>query len=213
MKKCELCNSTAKMYCDSDQASLCWDCDARVHTANFLVAKHLRTLLCHACQSPTPWTASGPKLGPTVSVCQACANRTSSSIDGDHDPENNRDDNDEDDDEDDADSEDEDDQDDNDDGDSSDDSGDEDDGDNQVVPLSSTPLPPPLISSSSSSEDSLRRSSRRRDGGVSSSRIGYFSNHSNENGRFSCDQNFVLQRIERSRQKGNYRISSPTSWV
>ncbi|KAL1537450.1 B-box zinc finger protein 32-like [Salvia divinorum] len=74
MKKCELCNKVARMYCESDEASLCWTCDLRVHTANFLVAKHTRTLLCHACQSPTPWTGSGPRLGPTVSVCEACAN-------------------------------------------------------------------------------------------------------------------------------------------
>lgn len=60
------------MYCESDEASLCWDCDSRVHTANFLVAKHTRTLLCHACQCLTPWSGSGPKLGPTVSVCDAC---------------------------------------------------------------------------------------------------------------------------------------------
>ncbi|KAK3032626.1 hypothetical protein RJ639_036586 [Escallonia herrerae] len=58
MKRCELCNSIARMYCESDQASLCWDCDARIHSANFLVAKHLRTLLCHSCQSMTPWTGS-----------------------------------------------------------------------------------------------------------------------------------------------------------
>uniref|UniRef100_A0A3Q7F4K8 B box-type domain-containing protein n=1 Tax=Solanum lycopersicum TaxID=4081 RepID=A0A3Q7F4K8_SOLLC len=70
MKKCELCSSIARVYCESDQASLCWDCDARVHTANFLVAKHSRILLCNSCQSLTPWTGSGSKLGPTVSVCQ-----------------------------------------------------------------------------------------------------------------------------------------------
>nr|GMC78749.1 zinc finger protein CONSTANS-LIKE 2-like [Ipomoea batatas] len=70
MKKCELCKSAARVFCDSDQANLCWDCDARVHSANFLVAKHSRTLLCQACQSQTPWTGSGPKLGPTVSLQQ-----------------------------------------------------------------------------------------------------------------------------------------------
>lgn len=74
MKKCELCKKVARMYCDSDQASLCFDCDYRVHTANFIVSKHTRTLLCHACQSLTPWTGSGSKLGPTVSVCNACSN-------------------------------------------------------------------------------------------------------------------------------------------
>lgn len=63
------------MFCDSDQASLCWDCDEKVHAANFLVAKHSRTLLCHVCYSPTPWKAAGPKLGATVSVCHACARR------------------------------------------------------------------------------------------------------------------------------------------
>ncbi|XP_050368266.1 zinc finger protein CONSTANS-LIKE 4-like [Argentina anserina] len=76
MKKCELCDSVAKMYCESDQASLCWDCDIKVHGANFLVAKHSRTLLCHVCQSLTPWNASGPKLGPTVSVCESCVNNS-----------------------------------------------------------------------------------------------------------------------------------------
>ncbi|KAH6786452.1 B-box type zinc finger family protein [Perilla frutescens var. hirtella] len=72
-KGCELCSNPARMFCDSDQASLCWDCDEKVHAANFLVAKHSRTLLCHVCHSPTPWKAAGPKLGPTVSVCHACA--------------------------------------------------------------------------------------------------------------------------------------------
>lgn len=73
MKKCELCKSPATIHCDSDRANLCWTCDANVHSANFLVAKHLRNLLCHVCQSPTPWTASGEKLSSsTVSVCRTC---------------------------------------------------------------------------------------------------------------------------------------------
>ncbi|KAF8024006.1 hypothetical protein BT93_F1263 [Corymbia citriodora subsp. variegata] len=71
-RRCELCDQRATMHCESDQASLCWDCDEKVHGANFLVAKHARALLCHVCQSPTPWKASGPKLGPTVSVCECC---------------------------------------------------------------------------------------------------------------------------------------------
>lgn len=72
MKDCELCGLRARMHCESDQASLCWDCDEKVHGANFLVAKHTRSLLCHVCHSPTPWKASGPKLTPTVSVCETC---------------------------------------------------------------------------------------------------------------------------------------------
>uniref|UniRef100_A0A1D1XIE7 Putative zinc finger protein CONSTANS-LIKE 11 n=1 Tax=Anthurium amnicola TaxID=1678845 RepID=A0A1D1XIE7_9ARAE len=71
-KQCELCNQPARIYCESDQASLCWDCDAKVHGANFLVARHTRCLLCRSCQSPTPWRASGSRLGPTVSVCERC---------------------------------------------------------------------------------------------------------------------------------------------
>ncbi|KAK4255413.1 hypothetical protein QN277_008416 [Acacia crassicarpa] len=72
MKNCELCRMPARTYCESDLASLCWDCDAKVHGANFLVARHSRTLLCHACQSLTPWKASGAVLGNTVSVCRNC---------------------------------------------------------------------------------------------------------------------------------------------
>ncbi|XP_021726610.1 PH domain-containing protein YHR131C-like [Chenopodium quinoa] len=30
------------------------------------------TLLCHICQSPTLWSGSGPKFGPTISVCPTC---------------------------------------------------------------------------------------------------------------------------------------------
>lgn len=73
---CELCSKAARMYCDSDQARLCWDCDEKVHSANFLVAKHSRNLLCHVCQSPTPWTASGTKLSPTISVCESCSDHS-----------------------------------------------------------------------------------------------------------------------------------------
>ncbi|KAL7128869.1 hypothetical protein ABFS83_13G022800 [Erythranthe nasuta] len=69
-KACELCEKMARIRCEADEASLCWDCDAKVHAANFLVARHSRNLLCHVCQSPTPWSASGAKVGPAVSFCQ-----------------------------------------------------------------------------------------------------------------------------------------------
>ncbi|KAE9616832.1 hypothetical protein Lal_00034147 [Lupinus albus] len=72
-KICELCNVPARIFCDSDQATLCWDCDAQVHAANFLVARHSRTLLCHTCYSLTPWKASGARLGNTVSFCHNCS--------------------------------------------------------------------------------------------------------------------------------------------
>ncbi|KAL3647165.1 hypothetical protein CASFOL_008133 [Castilleja foliolosa] len=72
-RSCELCERTARIHCEPDHASLCWDCDAEVHSANFLVARHSRNLLCHVCQSPTPWSVSGSKLGATPAVCQQCA--------------------------------------------------------------------------------------------------------------------------------------------
>lgn len=75
MKNCELCDSAAKLYCESDQANLCWECDRKVHSANFLVAKHNRTLLCHVCQSPTSFNLSGSKSRPGKSICHVCARR------------------------------------------------------------------------------------------------------------------------------------------
>ncbi|CAA6672011.1 unnamed protein product [Spirodela intermedia] len=74
-KKCELCGMAARTRCESDEADLCWECDAEVHGANFLVARHLRSLLCRTCQGPTPWRAEGPRLGPSVSVCLICFRR------------------------------------------------------------------------------------------------------------------------------------------
>ncbi|KAJ4880434.1 B-box type zinc finger family protein [Raphanus sativus] len=82
-KKCDLCEGVARMYCESDQASLCWDCDGKVHGANFLVAKHTRCLLCTSCQSLTPWKATGLRLGPTFSVCESCVAFKSAAAGGD----------------------------------------------------------------------------------------------------------------------------------
>ncbi|CAA0837125.1 B-box type zinc finger family protein [Striga hermonthica] len=77
MKSCELCKRPARTHCPADQASLCWPCDAAVHSANFLVARHSRTLLCRVCQGPTPWSASGSELGPISAVCEMCVDRRS----------------------------------------------------------------------------------------------------------------------------------------
>ncbi|CAL9112674.1 unnamed protein product [Musa acuminata var. zebrina] len=73
VKQCELCDRPARMHCESDQASLCWECDAKVHGANFLVARHSRCLLCQSCQSPTPWRAEGARPGYAASTCERCA--------------------------------------------------------------------------------------------------------------------------------------------
>ncbi|KAK9092273.1 hypothetical protein Syun_027184 [Stephania yunnanensis] len=73
--ECELCEARARMYCESDKARLCWDCDAKVHGANFIVARHARSLLCGVCQAPTPWKASGRSLGYAASICHRCARK------------------------------------------------------------------------------------------------------------------------------------------
>ncbi|XP_057537450.1 zinc finger protein CONSTANS-like [Amaranthus tricolor] len=147
-KKCELCSNLATIYCESDQAILCYECDSKVHGANFLVAKHSRILLCHVCQSPTIWSGSGPKFGPTVSVCPPCLvskpgvarnqlhrdvnnNRTTTTHQEEEEEEE-----DDDDDDDDVDDDDGDDDDDDDDEDGNNGFHDDDDEENQVVPWS-----------------------------------------------------------------------------
>uniref|UniRef100_A0A2P2P570 Zinc finger family protein n=1 Tax=Rhizophora mucronata TaxID=61149 RepID=A0A2P2P570_RHIMU len=53
VRVCELCNQEATLYCGSDAAFLCFDCDSNVHNANFIVARHIRRLICPHCMSPT----------------------------------------------------------------------------------------------------------------------------------------------------------------
>lgn len=152
-KTCELCKRLAKTHCESDRASLCWSCDYKVHSANFLVARHSRTLLCQVCQSPTPWTATGLKIGPTVSVCDACVqsyhkindNEESEARNGDEEMESTDyfDDGDDEDDEDDE----------------YDSEEDTDCEDNQVVPWSPSTPPPTSNAYSSSDEGSYSSSS------------------------------------------------------
>ncbi|KAM7275489.1 hypothetical protein ACFE04_017355 [Oxalis oulophora] len=146
MKKCELCKLAAKTYCESDQASLCWDCDSKVHAANFLVARHCRTLLCNICQSLTPWRGHGAKLGQTVSVCVSCTDfrrqrkkdESESKGGNDYDDVSNCEEVEEEE--------------------------EKDGGDNQVVPGATKSLPPPASSSSSSSGDSSNSDVKNREG-------------------------------------------------
>ncbi|KAI8552690.1 hypothetical protein RHMOL_Rhmol06G0286300 [Rhododendron molle] len=155
MKWCELCSNPARIYCEADGARLCSNCDDKVHSANFLVAKHSRNLLCRVCQSQTPWKASGTKLGPTVSVCSTCFENPSGEkqgrrgglkTEGRHEG-----------DETDVEFGGEECSDDEEDGELSGSSEDEDEegGDNQVVPWSFTIAPPPVASSSSSEADEI----------------------------------------------------------
>ncbi|KAL5548085.1 hypothetical protein UlMin_003316 [Ulmus minor] len=152
--ECELCGLLARINCESDQASLCWDCDEKVHGANFLVAKHSRTLLCHVCHSPTPWKASGSKLSPTVSVCETCVDLHGRKLE----PARDRDDEEfeeEDDDEVEMFSSDEEDE---------EFEVEEEEGENQVVPLAfSDSSSPPAGSSSGSEEERLSTTKRSRE--------------------------------------------------
>ncbi|GAQ82203.1 C2H2 zinc finger protein [Klebsormidium nitens] len=71
-KQCELCPKAARVFCDADSAYLCSACDVRVHTANFLVSRHVRTLLCIDCQGETTWRACGGRPGKEHHRCKAC---------------------------------------------------------------------------------------------------------------------------------------------
>ena len=84
-ESCELCHMPASTYCESDRARLCWECDTKVHKANFLVTKHSRILLCHICQNSTPWSASGSTLPPSFSFCVSCSSNSSHHLDDDDD--------------------------------------------------------------------------------------------------------------------------------
>ncbi|KAF3325626.1 zinc finger protein CONSTANS-LIKE 1-like protein [Carex littledalei] len=75
-KICDLCCvAVARVLCESDDASLCWGCDAAVHGANFLVARHVRVLMCRVCLGRTAWLASGARVGPAASLCCRCSDR------------------------------------------------------------------------------------------------------------------------------------------
>lgn len=70
---CELCSEEASLYCASDAAFLCLDCDAKVHQANFLVARHLRQPLCSKCNQ-----VSAVLPLPLRPICSSCLPEKSS---------------------------------------------------------------------------------------------------------------------------------------
>ncbi|XP_004507021.1 B-box zinc finger protein 32 [Cicer arietinum] len=71
-KTCELCNQQASLYCPSDSAFLCRNCDDAVHAANLLVARHHRQLICSKCNGFTGIHISGTELRRLPSTCQSC---------------------------------------------------------------------------------------------------------------------------------------------
>lgn len=50
-KICEFCTALRPVvYCKADAAHLCLSCDAKVHSANALSSRHLRSILCDLCR-------------------------------------------------------------------------------------------------------------------------------------------------------------------
>ncbi|KAK7349084.1 hypothetical protein VNO77_06161 [Canavalia gladiata] len=72
-KACELCNQQASLYCPSDSAFLCSNCDATVHRANFLVARHLRHLICSKCNRFAGIHITGAIFRSHASTCRSCS--------------------------------------------------------------------------------------------------------------------------------------------
>ncbi|KAF8687251.1 hypothetical protein HU200_042925 [Digitaria exilis] len=50
--RCELCGAPAAVHCEADAAFLCAACDAKVHGANFLASRHLRTRILSPAAAP-----------------------------------------------------------------------------------------------------------------------------------------------------------------
>ncbi|XP_059641948.1 B-box zinc finger protein 32 [Cornus florida] len=73
VRVCELCNGEAAVYCSSDSAFLCWNCDSKVHGANFLVARHDRRTVCSKCKGLTCDRVSGIGLQPVRPICHSCS--------------------------------------------------------------------------------------------------------------------------------------------
>lgn len=64
------------MYCVSDSAFLCGNCDASVHQANFLVARHFRRTICCKCKEFDGELVCGPKLKSSRPICRSCSSQS-----------------------------------------------------------------------------------------------------------------------------------------
>ncbi|GER53685.1 zinc finger family protein [Striga asiatica] len=73
LRNCELCGAAAAIYCPSDDAFLCRTCDAEVHDANFLVARHVRRSVCPICSNLAGNGFSGADCPPSLATCPSCA--------------------------------------------------------------------------------------------------------------------------------------------
>ncbi|CAL5367491.1 unnamed protein product [Camellia sinensis] len=67
---CDTCHSAASaVYCRADSAYLCTTCDARIHTANSVAARHERVRVCEACErAPAAFLCKAD----AASLCPSC---------------------------------------------------------------------------------------------------------------------------------------------
>ncbi|PON53183.1 B-box-type zinc finger [Parasponia andersonii] len=79
-KVCELCSEEASLYCHADSAFLCRSCDADVHGANFLVARHVRRTICSSCFAFDGSFVSGAayRRRNRSELCRVCSSENSS---------------------------------------------------------------------------------------------------------------------------------------
>ena len=69
-KVCEFCTDLRPLvYCKADAAYLCLSCDAKVHLANALSGRHLRSLVCNLCRCHLAYVQC---LDHKILICQDC---------------------------------------------------------------------------------------------------------------------------------------------
>ena len=69
-KVCEFCTDLRPLvYCKADAAYLCLSCDSKVHFANALSSRHLRTLVCNSCRYHLAYVQC---LDHKILICQEC---------------------------------------------------------------------------------------------------------------------------------------------
>lgn len=67
---CDLCTLVrAVVYCKSDSARLCLQCDEYVHSANSVSLKHSRSLICDKCTSQPAVVRCTDEA---ISLCEGC---------------------------------------------------------------------------------------------------------------------------------------------
>ncbi|CAI5532499.1 unnamed protein product [Closterium sp. Naga37s-1] len=72
---CALCPAPATVHCPADSANLCASCDLAVHSANTIVHRHVRTVLCRCCAAPTTVQICGLPASTAATppcICASC---------------------------------------------------------------------------------------------------------------------------------------------